>query len=141
MQTKRFKPLLDRLFWCTLLPTEILVLGLTVALGILEPGTLFWMAPVSLFVTYFLLTPLFGYAELRESVLFIRYGFILKREIPYKKIRKIEMKRSIISESMLSLKNALSHVEIRYNSFDVTAVSVKHNEEFMSELLERINAK
>ena len=140
MQIKRFKPLFDRLYWCTLLPTELLMLSLTVVLGLEALSTLFWMAPVTVFVTYFLLSPLFGYAELREKTLFIKFGFILKREIPYTKIRKIEKKRGIISESMLSLKNALDHVEIRYGAFDVAVVSVKDNDEFSEELKLRTNS-
>ena len=38
---------------------------------------------------------------------------------------------------MLSLKSAMEHVEIRYNSFDVTVVSVKDNDALIAELDER----
>ena len=38
----------------------------------------------------------------------------------------------------MSMKNSLEHVNIRYNSFDVTSVSVKDNEAFMKELDERL---
>ena len=38
---------------------------------------------------------------------------------------------------MTSLKNALEHVNIKYNNFDVVTVSVVGNDEFISELAER----
>ena len=37
----------------------------------------------------------------------------------------------------MSLKNAMEHVNIRYNAFDVTTVSVKENDELMRELESR----
>ncbi len=138
MQGKRFKPLFDKLYWWTFAPTELLVLAVAIVPAIFEPKTLFWTVPVLLFVSYFLISPFFGYIELRESALFIKYGLILKKEIPYGKIRKLECGRGIISETMMSLKTAVSHVNIKYNSFDVTAVSVKDSEAFIKELESRI---
>jgi hypothetical protein len=38
---------------------------------------------------------------------------------------------------MVSLKNAIEHVNIKYNSFDVTTVSVVDNDGFIEELKER----
>ena len=122
---KKYKPRFDKLYWWTFLPTELLVLAVALVNCIIAPKTLFLTAPIVLLITYFLISPCFGYAELREETLFIKYGFLLKKEIPYKKIRKLERKRSFISESMMSLKCAVWHVEIRYNTFDVTTVSVK----------------
>ena len=40
---------------------------------------------------------------------------------------------------MLALKNSIEHVDIKYNSFDVTCVSVKDNDAFIKELEERIH--
>ena len=134
MQVRKFKPRFDKLYWWIFLPTELLMLSVLTVGAIFEPNTLFFTVPTTAFVTYFLISPFFGYAELREETLFIKYGLILKKEIPYKKIRKLERKRSFISESMMSLKCALWHVEIRYNTFDVTTVSVKDEDAFIEEL-------
>ena len=131
---KRYKPLVDKLYFIISIPTALLLLATTLVLAFLEPLALFWLIPVDIFSSYFLISPLWGYVELRERVLFIKYGFILKREIPYEKIRKIERERKWYSETMLSLKNSLEHVNIKYNSFDVTAVSVKDNDGFVQEI-------
>ena len=65
----------------------------------------------------------------------------MKKSIPYSKIRGIELERKWYSETMMSLKNSMDHVNIKYNSFDVTAVSVIDNEELVSELKKRILSK
>lgn len=137
-KSKKYKPLVDKLFLIIFLPTAALVLGGSVALGVFETSTLLYTVPVSLFVLYFLVSPLFGYAELRESSLFIKYGVFLKKEIPYSKVRGVEKDRKFYSESMMSLKNSFEHVNIKYNTFDITSVSVKDNDAFVSELLKII---
>ena len=134
MRNKRYKPKLDKLFFIIFIPTLVLMLGVTLVPGILESATLFWTLPIDVFVFYFFISSLFGYVELREKTLFIKYGFILKKEIPYEKIRKIRKDKKFYSESMMSLKNSFEHVNITYNSFDVTAVSVKDNDAFIKEL-------
>jgi hypothetical protein len=118
-------------------PISIVMLGVTV-LSFFEPTALFVMLPVDIFTFYFLFSSLFGFAELREKSLFIKFGFILKTEIPYSSIRGIAKDRKFYSDSMLSLKNALSHVNIKYNKFDLVTVSVKENDEFIEELTRRI---
>ena len=138
METKRFKPRFDKLYWFISVPTLLFVLAVVAVSCVFEPKMLWWTMPVMLFVTYFLASPFFGYVELRENFLFIKYGLILKKEISYRKIRKIECKKSYIAESMMSLKGAVDHVEIRYNRFDLTIVSVKEQEAFVEELKERI---
>ena len=135
---KKYKPLVDKLFLIIFLPTEALMLGICAVLTVFAPSTLLFMLPVSLFVTYFIISPLFGYVELRESSLFIKYGFFIKKEIPYNKIRGVEKDRKFYSESMMSLKNSFEHVIIKYNTFDTTVVSVKDNEAFVCELKEII---
>ena len=137
MQNKRFKPKIDKLFWIILIPTSILLLAFT-ALSFLSPAALFIIIPVDLFTFYFLISPLFGYVELREISVFIKFGFMLKREIPYRTVRSIKKERKIISESMLSLKNSLDHVNIKYNAFDTVAVSVKDNDELIVESLDAL---
>ena len=129
----RFKPLVDRLFYIISIPTAAVALGATV-LGIWAPSALFIMLPVDILIGYFLISPLFGYVELRDGVMFIKYGFILKKEIPYESIRGIKKERRFISESIMSLKNSFEHVNIRYGKFDVTCVSVRDNDTFIAEL-------
>ena len=137
METKRFYPMLDKLFWGIALPTAGLMLAVTVVNGILEPSTLFLMIPIDLLVAYFLISPLFGYVELREDTIFIKFGFFLKKEIRYAHIRGTKKERKWYSDSMMSLKNAMEHVNIRYNAFDVTTVSVKEKDDLIRELESR----
>jgi hypothetical protein len=91
------------------------------------------------FIVYFLVTSFFGYVELRENTLFVKFGILTKREIPYEKIRKLKKGESFYSESMLSLKNSFEHVNIFYNAFDAITVSVKDNDAFIEALEKRIN--
>ena len=133
MNGKRYRPLIDWTFWMILIPTMLLLIAATV-FAALEPTALFIILPVDLFSLYFLVSPLFGYVELREGSLFIKYGLMLKKEIPYEKIRKVERDKRFYSESMTSLKLSLDHVNVKYNSFDVTTVSVRDNESFMKDL-------
>ena len=140
MENKKYKPLFDKLYWCISVPTTLFVLITTVVLGILSPETLFWMIPLSLLIIYFFISPFFGYVELRETSLFIRYGLLLKKEIPYEKIKGMVKERKFYAESMMSLKNALEHVNIKYNAFDVTTVSVVDNDEMMREIQKRLSS-
>ena len=136
MENKRYKPLVDKLFYIITIPTVVFLAAMTV-ISAFDPLSLLVTIPTDVFTLYFLVSPLFGYVELREESLFIKYGFILKREIPYAKIRGTVKERSFIAESMLSLKNSFDHVRIKYNTFDVTIVSVVGNDEFVSELENR----
>ncbi|MBQ7390732.1 MAG: PH domain-containing protein [Clostridia bacterium] len=137
MEKKRYLPLIDKLFFIVSIPTLILV-GAGVAISVYSIPALLIMCAVFMFVLYVLISPLFGYVELGESSLVIKYGFFLKKEIPYTSIRDITRERKFYSDSMLSLKNSLDHVNIKYNKFDVTSVSVKSNDEFIAELEKRI---
>ena len=137
MKTQKFKPLFDKTYKSIWISLSVLMILFT-ALALFEPTALFVMIPTDLFVLYFLLSPLFGYVELREEVVFIRFGLILKREIPYRKIRGITKERKFYSDSMLALKNAMDHINIKYNSFDVMSVSVVESEAFMQALEQRI---
>jgi hypothetical protein len=103
-----------------------------------EPVGLFIMIPCSLITFYFLFSSLFGYVELRENSVYIKLGFFIKRDIPYDTILAVNKERRFYSESMLSLKNALEHVNIKYNKFDVITVSVKGNDELIAELENRM---
>ena len=96
---------------------------------------------VFLLILYFAVSPLFGYVELRENTVFIRYGFILTREIDYLNIREMKKDRKFYSETMLSLKNSMEHVTVKYNKFDVTTVSVTDNDDLMINIRARIESK
>ena len=136
---KRYKPKCDKLFYILFSVTNLIVLVPCIIYLFFDPTLLWIFIPITLFCNYFLVSPLFGYAELRESELFIKYGFIIKRSIPYLKIRSVSLDRKFYSETMLSLKNSFEHVIIKYNRFDVTCVSVKENADFIADLSARIN--
>ena len=136
MENKRFKPSFDKLFWWPLIITAIVLIPMTV-ISAFAPISLLVTIPVDLLVAYFLVSPFFGYVELRENSVFVKFGLILKKEIPYSKIRKIQRDRRIYSESIMSLKNALDHVNIRYNACDVVTVSVIDLDSFIDELNKR----
>ena len=138
MENRIFKPKLDKMFWIILIPTSLFLLAMTVVPTIFAPEALFIIIPIDLFVIYFLISPLLGYAELRSNTLFIKFGFILKREIPYAKIRGAEKTEKFYSDSMISLKNAIEHVNVRYNTFDVVSISVIDNDKFIEELKSRL---
>ena len=137
MKTMRFYPLFDKLYWCISVPTALLLLAATVIPAIFDLTILFLMLPLDIFTLYFLVSPLFGYVELKEEALFICFGLFMKKEIPYTAIHGVKKERKWYSESMISLKNAMEHVNIRYNSFDVVTVSVKDNDAFIEELNKR----
>ena len=126
--TVRFKPKFDRLFVWLCVLMNLIILGCTIPTAIFAPSTLFINIPIFLFANYFFVSPLFGYVELRSDELFVKYGFFLKRHIPYASIKSLKKERKLYTDTMLSLKNAMEHINIRYNSFDLTAVSVTDND-------------
>ena len=140
MEKKKFKPKLDKMFWIILIATSVLMLMITVIPSIFyfHPLVLTFMLFADLLVAYFLISPLFGYVELRDTFLFIKFGFILKKEIPYSKIRGTEKTRKLYSDSMMALKNSIEHVNVKYNTFDMVSISVKDNDAFIEELSARI---
>ena len=133
----KFKPLVDKLFWIISIPTVFLT---TVALiiSIVDTVALIITASVEIIILYFLLSPLFGYVELREECIFIKYGLFLSKEIPYSSVRTVKKARRWYSYSMMSLKNAIEHVEIWFNRFDTTDVSVVNNDLLIEEINNRI---
>ena len=134
---KRFKPLIDKLFWFITVPTLFSLVCVTV-LCAANKTVLLLAILMDLTVIYLIVSPLFGYVELREKTVLIKFGFILKREIPYSSVRGAVKDRGIWSESMISLKNAMEHINIKYNSFDVVTVSVTDNDGFIEELKGKI---
>ena len=63
------------------------------------------------------------------------------QEIDYSAIRRIEKNRAFYSQSMAAIKNAMEHIDIYYNTFDVVSVSVIGNEALMKELRVRISQR
>ena len=136
METKRYKPLIDKMFYIISIPTILLMATLTVICAMAHI-TLVSVIFVDILVIYLIVSPLFGYVELRENEVFVKFGLYNSRKIPYDTIRGVKKDRKFYSESMVSLKNAIEHVNIKYNSFDVTTVSVVDNDGFIEELEER----
>ena len=136
---KRYKPLVDKLFWITTIIAVSLLLGVTIAVCLYPDGlAVAIVLAVDLLTLYIILSPLFGYVELGEKSLFIKFGLVLKREIPYDKIHGLKKERRTYSESILSLKNAMEHIDIKYGSYQVVTVSVVNNDELMEEIKSRI---
>ena len=133
MENVRFKPQIDRLFWFIWIPTVIL-LAVGTAIACTSAVALLIMLATDIFTIYFLISPLFGYVELRERTMYVKFGFFVSREIEYSRIRAIDIERKWYSESMLSLKCAYEHVNVRYNSFDVVTISVRDNAALVAEL-------
>lgn len=140
MSVKRFRPLTDKLYWIILIPTVLLMAVITV-ISAFAPYALLIAILTDLMVAYFLISPLFGYVELREKTVFIKYGLIMKNEIPYIKIREVVKARRFYADSMIALKNSFEHVNIKYNTFDIATVSVIDNDTFIGELETRLFAK
>ena len=136
---KRYRPLVDKLFWITTIIAVSLLLGVTIAVCLYPDGlAVAIVLAVDLLTLYIILSPLFGYVELGEKSLVIKFGLVLKREIPYEKIHGLKKERRTYSESILSLKNAMEHIDIKYGSYQVVTVSVVNNDELMEEIKSRI---
>lgn len=136
---KRYRPLVDRLFWITTIIAVSLLLGLTVAVCFYPDGlAIAIVLAVDLLTLYVVISPLFGYVELREKTVFIKFGLILKKEILYDKIRGVKKERRCYSESIISLKSAMEHVDIKYDGFQVVTVSVVDNDSLIEQIKSRI---
>ena len=136
MENLRYRPKIDKLFWIILIPTAVLLSALT-ALSAVDAVALVITIPCDLFCLYFIISPLFGYIELRENTVFVKLGFFMKREIPYNRIRGFSRERKFYSDSMVSLKNSFEHINVKYNAFDMISVSVRDNEALISEIEKR----
>jgi hypothetical protein len=135
MEPIRFKPKFDKLFYIPITIAALLLVAATVLciVAFTLVGLLIIIG-CDLFVLYFVLSSVVGYVELRECGIYIRFGFILNTEIPYDKIRKVEKSRKFYAESMVSLKNSVEHIDIRYNTYDVVSVSVADNDALIREI-------
>ncbi len=140
METKRYKPRFDKLFLWIVIPTAALMLAVFALTAVQRSvGGFIFIGATTLFVAYFFISPCFGFVELREETVFFKFGFFLKREVSYARIRGIERKHTVIADSILSLKNAMDHVNIKFNSFDLFSMSLKDEEDFISEIKKRSN--
>lgn len=139
METKVFKPLLDKLFWSVLVIT-VFSLAMATIISTVNVILLIFMILLDVACIFILISPLFGYVELRENTVFVKFGLVMSKEIPYSSIREVLISRGIYSESMISLKNAMEHVNIKHGRFDVTTVSVVGNGELIASIEERIAA-
>lgn len=133
MDTKRFKPKYDKMFYWIWIPMLMLMIALT-ALTLFDFVAFIIIFATDVFVAYFFFSSIVGYVELREKSVFVKFGFILKREIPYDRIRGLTRERRVYADSMLSIKNALDHINIKYNKFDMISVSVADNDELVREI-------
>ena len=137
MDNKRFKPKIGKMFYIIWIPT-VLLLAVCTWLSFAAPIGFVIMLATDLFTLYFLITSLFGYVELREETVYVKFGLFTEKEIPYTSIRDISKERKFYSDSMMSLKYTLEHVNIKYNRFDLVSVSVVENDELIRDLEERI---
>lgn len=75
--------------------------------------------------------------ELSATGVLVKFGFFVKRELKYGEIRRTEIVKKLYSDSMVSLKNAIEHVNIWYGSFAVISVSVTDNAGLVREIEQR----
>ena len=134
---KRFKPKIGKTFYVIWIPT-VLFLSVMTSVSLVAPLAFVILLLTDALTLYFLLTSLFGYVELRDDAVFVKFGFIAKAEIPYSTIRGVTKERKLYADSIMSLKNSLDHVNIKYNRFDIVSVSVTDNDELISEIEARI---
>ena len=138
MENKRYKPLIGKTFWVIWIPTLIFLAVVTIMSAAYISALLIMLA-TDIFTVYFLVSSLVGYVELREETVFVKLGFFTTREIPYNKIRDVSKEHKLYADSMLSLKNSLDHVNIKYNRFDVLSVSVTDNDELIDMIKQKIS--
>ena len=138
MENKRYKPLIGKMFFIIWVPTLILLFAATVISASYITALLIILA-TDIFTLYFLISPLFGYVELREDAVFVKLGFFTTVEIPYNKIRDVVKERKLYADSLISLKNSLDHVNIKYNMFDMLSVSVVDNDELVDMIKTKIS--
>ena len=138
MENKIYKPLIGKMFYAISIPTMLFLCAVTIT-AIYAPIALLIMIPTDLITLYFIISPLFGRVTLTEDSVVVKFGFFATRIVPYSKIRSLDKVRKWYADSMMSLKNSMEHVNIRYNRFDIISLSVINNDEFISDVTSRIN--
>ena len=137
MENKIYKPLIGKMFYAISIPTALLLIAVTIT-AVYAPVALLIMIPTDLFTLYFIISPLFGKVTLTEEGIVVKFGFFATRIVPYSHIRSLEKVRKWYSDSMMSLKNSMEHVNIKYNRFDIVSVSVTDNDGFIADVNSRI---
>ena len=136
MENKIYKPLIGKMFYVISIPTALLLIAVTIT-AVYTPALLI-MIPTDLLTLYFIISPLFGKVTLTEEGIVVKFGFFATRIVPYSHIRSLEKVRKWYSDSTMSLKNSMEHVNIKYNRFDIVSVSVTDNDGFIAEVNSRI---
>ncbi len=138
MRTLRFKPKFDKLFFIPISVAFLLcAAGTFLSLVFFTLVGFVVLLACDLLILYFVASAFAGYVELRNKTLFIKFGFFFKCEIAYDRISSVEKCRKMYSESLVSMKNAIEHINIRYNTYDVVSVSVTDNDALVSEIEKR----
>ena len=136
MENKIYKPLIGKMFYVISIPTALLLIAVTITA--VYTHALLIMIPTDLLTLYFIISPLFGKVTLTEEGIVVKFGFFATRIVPYSHIRSLEKVRKWYSDSTMSLKNSMEHVNIKYNRFDIVSVSVTDNDGFIAEVNSRI---
>ena len=136
MENKIYKPLIGKMFYVISIPTALLLIAVTITA--VYTHALLIMIPTDLLTLYFIISPLFGKVTLTEEGIVVKFGLFATRIVPYSHIRSLEKVRKWYSDSTMSLKNSMEHVNIKYNRFDIVSVSVTDNDGFIAEVNSRI---
>lgn len=136
----RFKPYFDKTFKVVLFLSSALCLMLFVALSFVDFFAMLVCLACALLTAYFIISPLFGYAELRDKTLYVKFGIIMEKEIEYSRITRIKRGRGFYSDSFVSLKNSMEHITVWCGIGESVTLSVVDNDRFATELEERIAA-
>ena len=137
MPKQRFRPKFDRLYWISFTVCAVYIVVMT-AVSVGSVSMLCFMSAINAILVWVLAAPWFGYVELGEDAVLVKFGFFLKRVVPYADIRKMQKVCHWYSESILALKNAMEHVDIRYGACDVVSVSVTDNDALIAAIERRL---
>ncbi len=135
----KFKAEIGKYYIISLSVVSILILfPLIISLIILDIAAIISFSIFFVIMEVILISPIFGYVRLDDDFLYIKYGLILRKHIPYEIIVGLEKEHKLYSESLISLKTSIEHVRIKYNTYDNTTVSVKNMDQFIEEVNQKI---
>lgn len=135
----KYRVNIDKYYYITIVVVSlILLIPLILSIVAKRVWVILVVAFLIIFVEYLLFSCFIGYAKLEEDHLVIRYGFIIKRRLPYEIIRGVEKKSSYFSESLISLKTTKNCVVVLFNTYDNTTISIKDEDDFIEKLLEKL---
>lgn len=134
----KYKAEIGSFFIITLAIVSLLVLfPLIISIIVMNTTAIIISAVFFVIMEAVLISPIFGYVKLEENALYIRYGLIFRKRIPYDKIVSLEKEHKLYSESIISLKTAIEHIKIKYNTYDNTTVSIRNMDQFIGEVNQR----